>query len=91
MASAFEVEHDVRTLLADHVHVRLQDHARTVLVTRGGGLAHHDVTRGVLTVFDAVLLGERDEKFDDPPSFFEGRGTRRDGTNCSQTMRVPAR
>ena len=37
-------------------------HARTVLVTRGGGLAHHDVARGVLTVFDAVLLGERDEK-----------------------------
>ena len=76
---AFEVEHDVRTLLADHVHVRLQDHARTVLVTRGGGLAHHDVTRGVLTVFDAVLLGERDEKFDDPALFLRRARNPRDG------------
>ena len=73
-----EVELHVRVLLAHHVHVRLQDHRRAVLVTRRRRLAHHHVPDGVLLVFDVVPPGEIDQKFDDPALLLRGAGNLRD-------------
>ena len=74
-----EVELHVGVLLADHVHVRLEDDRRTVLEARGGGFAHDDVARRVLAVFDAVALGERHQEVDDPALLLRGARDLRDG------------
>lgn len=74
-----EVELHVGVLLADHVHVRLEDDRRTVLEARGGGFAHDDVARRILAVFDAVALGERHQEVDDPALLLRGARNLRDG------------
>ena len=75
----FEIELHVGIFLAHHVHVRLQNDGRMCFESGGGGLAHHDVTDGVFLVFEAVLLGESDEVFDDASLFFRRTGHLRNG------------
>ena len=53
-----EVELHVGILLADHIHVRLENHGRMLLVAGRGGLAHNDVADLVGTALDAVFAGE---------------------------------
>ena len=74
-----EIELHVGVLLADHVHMRLEDNRRTVLEARRGGLAHHHVADGVLLVFEIVLPGEIDQKFDDPALLLRGARNPCDG------------
>lgn len=74
-----EIELHVGVLLADHVHMRLENNRRTVLEARRGGLAHHHVADGVLLVFEIVLPGEIDQKFDDPALLLRGARNPCDG------------
>ena len=72
-----EIELDARILLADHIHMRLQDHFRPLFITRRSRLAHHHVADLVGMTFDAVLGGEPHEVF--PDFLLLLRGTRHPG------------
>ena len=51
-----EVERHVRIFLADHIHMRLENHRRTPFVTGRRRFADHDVARRVAPVLQSVLL-----------------------------------
>ena len=59
-----EVVHGVVVLLADHIHMRLEDNARFVFVARGSRFAHDDIACFIYGMFEVMLYGKRLEPFD---------------------------
>ena len=74
-----EIELHVGVLLADHVHVGLEDNRRAILEARRGGFAHHHVADGILLILDVVLPGEIDQEFDDLALLLRGARNPCDG------------
>ena len=74
-----EIELHVGILLADHVHMRLEDHRRASFEARRRGLAHHDIADGILFILDIVFFGETDQKVDDLALLFRRTRNARDG------------
>ena len=57
-----EVKLHIAVLLADHIHMRLQDNRWTRLITRCGGLTHHDITYLIALPLDIVTLRKLNQK-----------------------------
>ena len=47
----FEIMNHIGVLLAHHIHMRLQDHGRRVLISRGCRLLDNEVVRLILIAF----------------------------------------
>ena len=58
---SLEIDGALRVLLADHVHVALDDNGLVVLIALGGRSEEDDVVQLVLDIADALLFGKGDQ------------------------------
>ena len=83
MASCSKSNSTSEFFLADHIHVRLENHGRMLLVAGRGGLAHNDVADLVGTALDAVCSRAKATRYPDLLLLLRRTGTRVMASNCS--------